>query len=168
MSVRKILLGIIHQHQLVNFTINDLKLLSKDHISANSNKLLRTKIYKQVWLFLQEGILIVNKHPSEPQKNTYALNNNSQGLLKPINTVVTQTFNATKIKSELETLQKKLGDYSSALASASAEAQEYLELSQELPELIHSLQSKFLSAKERAVMYQGRLSAVENVIRDFN
>jgi len=63
---------------------------------------------------------------------------------------------------------RKLSDYSTALASASAEAQEYQELSREFPELKQSLQSKFISAKERAVMYQGRLSAIENVLQDFN
>uniref|UniRef100_UPI00404823EA hypothetical protein n=1 Tax=Rheinheimera sp. TaxID=1869214 RepID=UPI00404823EA len=166
MSVRKTLLAVINQHRLNNFTISDLKSLCTDYISANSSKQLGIKIYKQVWMLRQEGVLTVSKHPTEPQKNTYSLSDNGQQLVETMSTAAIPA--ATNIKPDLVALQRKLNDYSTALASASAEAQEYQELSREFPELKHSLQSKFMSAKERAVMYQGRLSAIESVLQDFN
>uniref|UniRef100_UPI00404849E9 hypothetical protein n=1 Tax=Rheinheimera sp. TaxID=1869214 RepID=UPI00404849E9 len=166
MSVRKTLLALIQQHRLDNFTISDLKSLCTGLITATSSKQLGVKIYKQVWVLRQEGVLTVSKHPTEPQKNTYSLSDNGQKLAENLST--TETPAAIKTKPGLQALQRKLSDYSSALASASAEAQEYQELSREFPELKQSLQSKFISAKERAVMYQGRLSAIENVLRDLD
>ena len=166
MSVRKTLLALINQHELVDFTINDLKSLCINRISANSTKQLGIKIYKQVWILKQEGVLTVHKHPTLPQKNTYSLTDDGQHLIETISNAAMPA--AIKTKPGLESLQRKLNDYSTALASASAEAQEYQELSRELPELKQSLQSKFMSAKERAVMYQGRLSAIESVLQDFN
>ena len=166
MSVRKTLLALIHQHRLDNFTISDLKSLCTGLITATSSKHLGIKIYKQVWVLSQEGVLSVSKHPTEPQKNTYSLSDNGQQLAETMSTAAIPA--ATNIKPDLVALQRKLNDYSTALASASAEAQEYQELSREFPELKHSLQSKFMSAKERAVLYQGRLSAIESVLQDFN
>jgi DNA-binding PadR family transcriptional regulator len=166
MSVRKTLLALIQQHQLDNFTISDLKSLCTDLIAATSSKQLGVKIYKQVWVLRQEGVLTASKHPTDPQKNTYSLSDNGQQLVETMSTAAIPS--AIKTKPGLEALQRKLSDYSSALASASAEAQEYQELSREFPELKHSLQSKFMLAKERAVMYQGRLSAIESVLQDFN
>lgn len=166
MSVRKTLLALIHQHRLDNFTTNDLKSICSGLIAATSSKQLGIKIYKQVWVLRQEGVLTVNKHPTEPQKNTYSLSDNGQQLVETMNSAAVPTAN--NIRPDLVALQRKLNDYSTALASASAEAQEYQELTREFPELKHSLQSKFMSAKERAVMYQGRLSAIESVLQDFN
>lgn len=86
----------------------------------------------------QEGVLTVSKHPTEPQKNTYSLSDNGQHLAETMsNAAIPAT---TKLKPDLVALQRKLNDYSTTLTSASAEAQEYQDLSREFPELKHSLQ----------------------------
>ena len=59
-----------------------------------------------------------------------------------------------------------ISDYSVALAEASAEAQEYQELSLQLPDYEELLQAKFIEAKSRAAKFKGRLAAVENLLRE--
>lgn len=166
MSVRKTLLAIIHFHQLAQFTIGDLKNLSREKINANSPEQLSSKIYKQVWVLKNEGHLELHKHPADPQQNTYTITKSGMELIMSLK-FDKLAHPVTKTKSKgLDSLNLKLSKYSSELARASAEAQEYQDLSQEHPELTESLQSKYVSAKERAVMYQGRLTAIENVLRD--
>ncbi|WP_397471276.1 hypothetical protein [Rheinheimera sp.] len=167
MSVRKTLLAIIHHHQLTQFTIGELKLLSRGQISASSPEQLGTKIYKQVWVLKNEGHLELDKHPTEPQQNTYTLTKSGNDLILSMEFDKLAQPVSTAKSIGLDSLNLKLSKYSSELASASAEAQEYQQLSKEHPELTASIQSKYVSAKERAAMYQGRLSAIENVLRDF-
>ena len=116
MSVRKTLLALIHQHRLDNFTISDLKSICTGLITATSSKHLGIKIYKQVWVLSQEGVLTVSKHPTEPQKNTYSLSDNGQQLAETMNTAAIPTANNKR--PDLVALHRKLNDYSTALASA--------------------------------------------------
>lgn len=172
MSVRKTLLSLIQKHQLNHFRINDLKELCRGVIPADSAEHFGNKIYKGVWNLKQEGILEVGKHPDDPKQNTYFLTRPGKELYQSVlpesaSDVESLPAQPSK-KTHIESLKRKISDYSSALASASAEAQEYQELSREFPELKQCLQTKFMAAKERAVMYQGRLFAIENVLKDFD
>jgi DNA-binding PadR family transcriptional regulator len=170
MSLRNTLLGLINLHLLHNFKICEIREIARKNISAKSEKHYSTKIYKGIWLLKREGLLAIVNHPSDPKKNTYSLTELGKSVIA---TTLKETVSYTPASqadnaSKLEPLKNRLSEYSSALAAASAEAQEYQELARELPELFTSLEAKFLVAKERAVMFQGRLAAIENVLKDLS
>lgn len=172
MSLRNILLWLINSHQLNNFLISDIKELCRGHVSSKTEEHFNRKVYKGIWSLTKQGILTMQRHSPDRQLNTYSLTAAGiaacSSILKEAHSYTPTLDSSTDIAVNLELLKNKLSEYSAALAAASAEAQEYQELARELPELFTTLEAKFLVAKERAVMFQGRLAAIENVLKDLS
>lgn len=164
MSVRKIIIQAIKMNGLTSFTLEDLKVLCRDSVSAASPDQYSQKLYKNVWNLKQKGFLDMEKQ-QDPKDNRYLI---TPQLLEEMSTespAVTSNHK-NSFPEFLDTLRKRLNEYSTDLATTSAEAQEYQDLAKYFPEQRANLDVKYNKAYERAVELRGKLRAIENELQD--
>ena len=166
MSVRSTVLSIIHHNKLHNFKISEVRDAAIGIVEAKSEAKLGVKVYKAVWVLTKQELLSVEKKTTNLRENIYSLTDAGRAAAcSDLSTTTTAEVTTKYSKNHNELLQRKLSDYSRALATASAQAQEYQDLARELPEEMHEqLQREFLKSQGLAASYQGRLSAIESLL----
>ncbi|WP_430457912.1 hypothetical protein [Rheinheimera sp.] len=164
MSVRKIIIQAIKTNGLTSFTLEELKVLCHDSVAAASPDQYSQKLYKNVWNLKQKGFLDMEKQ-QDSKDNRYLIT--PQLLVEmSIESPVTTSNHKSSFPEFLDTLRKRLNEYSTDLATTSAEAQEYQDLAKYFPEQRTNLDVKYNKAYERAVELRGKLRAIENELQD--
>lgn len=170
MSVRNTVLALIKRNGINEFTLNELRSLCKGAVNSQSTKHFNAIIYKALWVLEKKGIVEAVKDTSDKSEKFYALTEQGLRLLDTITITITLISEPPKEivnpKNPFEKVSRLISEYSVALAEASAEAQEYQDLSLKLPNLKDYLEKKFIDAKSRAAHYKGRLTAVENLLKE--
>lgn len=164
MSVRSKVLTLIKRRNMSHFTLSELKDLCKGIVRSKSQSHYHSLIYKTLWMMEKKGYLSVLPETDGKNEKIYSLTEQGRNLLERIDEIeepLTQNLQAT---NSMEHIVHLVNDYSVALAEASAEAQEYQDLSQKLPSMKEFLQAKYIEAKSRAAHFKGRLVAVENLL----
>lgn len=165
MSVRNTILVLMKRHELHQFTLTELKEHCKNIVNSKSPTHFNSLIYKTLWIMEKKGLVVSAQNQNDKNKN-YSLTEHGLKLLEEINVEEALPKEQPKLKNHFDHLARLISDYSVALAEASAEAQEYQELSLQLPDYEELLQAKFIEAKSRAAKFKGRLAAVENLLRE--
>lgn len=166
MSVRNTVLALIKRNGINEFTLNELRSLCKGAVNSQSTKHFNAIIYKALWVLEKKGIVEAVKDTSDKSEKFYALTEQGLRLLDTITLISEPPKEIVNPKNPFEKVSRLISEYSVALAEASAEAQEYQDLSLKLPNLKDYLEKKFIDAKSRAAHYKGRLTAVENLLKE--
>ena len=159
MSVRNTILALIKRHRMDNFTLNELKEHCKDNVRSKSKNHFNSLIYKTLWVMEKNGFLTSVQNPLSSNEKIYSLT--EKGFL-----VEEPSQETAKSQNSFESLSHRISDYSVSLAEASAEAQEYQDLSLKWPESKGFLEERYIEAKSRAAHFKGRLTAAENFLRE--
>ena len=168
MSVRNTILALIKRHRMNNFTISDLKEQSRDSVRSKSKSHFNSLIYKTLWAMGKNGFLTSVQNPARSSEKIYSLTEKGFQLLETIEIIDEPSQETTKSQNSFDSLCHRISDYSVSLAEASAEAQEYQDLSLKWPESKGFLEERYIEAKSRAAYFKGRLIAVENFLRERN
>lgn len=166
MSVRNTVLALIKRSGINKFTLNELRSLCKDAVNSQSTKHFNAIIYKALWVLEKKGIVAAVKDTSENSEKVYALTEQGMKLLDTITLISEPAKEIINPKNPVDKVSRLISEYSVALAEASAEAQEYQDLTLKLPDLKDYLEEKFIEAKSRAAHFKGRLTAVENLLKE--
>ncbi|CAM5195797.1 hypothetical protein [Alishewanella longhuensis] len=162
MSVRKIIIDTIQRHELSSFTLDELRKFVAINGDAEYSASVVKGLYKNIWNMKKKGLLqLIKAHDST--ENVYVVTDllKTQYLKLPHKNHISLTEPTVFV----ETLNKKLNDYSIELATTSAEIKEYIEILRVFPEQGAQLNRAHQAAQERAFQLRGRLLAVENIIK---
>ncbi len=168
MSVRNTILALIKRHRMDNFTLSELKERCKDSVRSNSKNHFNSLIYKILWVMEKNSFLTSVQNTVSSNKKIYSLTEKGFQLLETIEIIEEPSQETAKSQNSFDSLSHRISDYSVSLAEASAEAQEYQDLSLKWPESKGFLEERYIEAKSRAAHFKGRLTAAENFLRERN
>lgn len=168
MSFRKAVIAAISSISDRRFGVNELRDICEHSYPSMTKKRMDVNVYNYIWSFKQKGYLKCHVDDDDGRKNLYQLTQLGFRELGIDSQSVPDTFQKAEVKMPdiKKALLRRLSDYSTELAAHSAEAQEYQELSNKFPQLNSKLQRKFQEAKESALRLQGRVTALESVIKE--
>lgn len=168
MSVRNTILALIKSNRMDNFTLSELKEHCKDSVRSKSKNHFNSLIYKTLWVMEKKFFLTSVQNSVSSNEKIYSLTEKGFQLLEAIEMVEEPSQETAKSQNSFESLSHRISDYSVSLAEASAEAQEYQDLSLKWPESKGFLEERYIEAKSRAAHFKGRLTAAENFLRERN
>lgn len=164
MSVKKVIIDTIKAHQLSSFTLDELRELIYSQQDELPSSLSNKSIYKNIWNLKKEGMFELLKG-TDSKQNVYLVTSLMQEqYLKETEESYVVAHNSQSM-SFSDSLSKRLNEYSSELATTSAEIQEYQEIINIFPDQLEVLSQNCHKAKERALQLRGRLHAIENLMK---
>lgn len=168
MSFKRTILEIAKSIPKQQFTVEELRDLCERELPVMDTSKLHSKVYKTMWVLKKEGLLDCKVSEDSPRHNKWHLTSAGYSLLDSTSTDTEglELIYKQGLQDLIDALRGKLSDFSAQLAILSSEVQQYHELSKEFPNLSPKLKSIFQDAKQRAVVYQGRIRAIENTLKE--
>ncbi|RWU08868.1 hypothetical protein EGC76_11010 [Pseudidiomarina gelatinasegens] len=168
MSFKRLVLEIATSIPTNEFTVEDVRKLCEPDFPTMKQSKLHSKVYKTMWALKKDGFLDCIASDLSPKSNIWSLTSSASTMHHKTDLVADslKKIQEQGIQDLIDALKGKLSDFSAQLAILSSEIQQYHDLSKEFPKLSPKLKPIFQNAKQQAVIYQGRIQAIENTLNE--
>lgn len=168
MSFKRLVLEISKSIPKPQFTVEELRSLCERDFPTMDTSKLHAKVYKTMWVLKKEGLLDCLVSEESTRNNKWFLTADGHSLLDSANTEAEslELIHKQGLQDLIDALKGKLSDFSVQLAIISYEVQQYHDLSREFPNLSPKLKPIFQDAKQRAIVFEGRVKAIENTLKE--
>jgi len=168
MSFKRSILELANSISTQEFTVEDIRKLVQEDFPRLKASDLHAKTYKAMWVLKKEGFFTCEPSGEGRRLKKWTLTSKACSVIESTSpeAQVSNVSHQEGMTDLISYLKGRLSDFSAQLAILSAEVQQYHDLSKEFPNLSPKLNTIFQEAKQKAVVYQGRMRAIENTLSE--